>query len=110
MLPATHSSHTVRGPRLKSDSLQPNKPEPSHQYHWRQRLTKIGRIRQGIEGPEAPSEAWANGTNLRAVTVCDRDLEINSMTLKLEGDLSILKIYLHTENEAASLQHSKLRA
>jgi len=34
---------------------------------------------------------------------CDRDLEI-----KLEGDLDILKMYLHTENEAASLKYSKL--
>jgi len=32
----------------------------------------------------------------------DRDLEINPMTLKLKGDLAILKMYLHTENEAAS--------
>jgi len=30
------------------------------------------------------------------------------MTLKLEGDLDILKMYLHTENEAARLRHSKL--
>jgi len=29
------------------------------------------------------------------------------MTLKLEGDLDILKIYLHSENEAASLRDSK---
>jgi len=34
---------------------------------------------------------------------CDRDLEINPMTLKLEGDLDILKMYRHTENEAARL-------
>jgi len=27
---------------------------------------------------------------------CDRDLEINPMILKLEGDLDILKMYLHT--------------
>jgi len=33
---------------------------------------------------------------------------INPMTLKLEGDLDILKMYLHTENEAAMLRHSKL--
>jgi len=32
------------------------------------------------------------------------------MTLKLEGDLSILKMYLNTENEAARLRHSLLRA
>jgi len=32
------------------------------------------------------------------------------MTLKLEGDLDILKMYPHTENEAASLMDSKLRA
>jgi len=41
---------------------------------------------------------------------CDRDLEINPVTLKLEGDLDILKMYLHTKNEAVSLRHSKLRA
>jgi len=31
------------------------------------------------------------------------------MTLKHEADLDILKVYLHTENDAASLGHSKLR-
>jgi len=30
------------------------------------------------------------------------------MTLILEGDLDILKMYPHTENEAASSRHSKL--
>jgi len=30
------------------------------------------------------------------------------MTLKLEGDLDILKMYLHAENEVARLRHSKL--
>jgi len=30
------------------------------------------------------------------------------MTLKLEGDLDTLKIYLHTEYELARLRHSKL--
>jgi len=40
---------------------------------------------------------------------CNRDLEINPMTLKLKGDLDIVKIYLLTENETASLRHSKLR-
>jgi len=56
-------------------------------------------------------------TNIaRAAQTCslplffDRDLEINPMTLKVEGDLDILKMYLHTENEAVSLRHSKLRA
>jgi len=38
------------------------------------------------------------------------DLEINSTTLKLVGNLYMLKMYLHIENEAASLRHSKLRA
>jgi len=28
---------------------------------------------------------------------CNRDLEINPKTLKLEGDLDILVMYLHTE-------------
>jgi len=41
---------------------------------------------------------------------CVHDLEINPLTLKLEGDLDIVKLYLHTENEAASLRDSKLRA
>jgi len=30
------------------------------------------------------------------------------MTLKLEGDLDILKMYLRAENEVARLRHSKL--
>jgi len=30
------------------------------------------------------------------------------MSLKLKDDLDILKMYLHTENEAARLRHSKL--
>jgi len=33
---------------------------------------------------------------------CNRDLEINPMTFKLEGDLDILKMYPHSETEAAS--------
>jgi len=36
---------------------------------------------------------------------CDRDLEINPMTLKLESDLDVLKMYPQTENEAARLRH-----
>jgi len=39
---------------------------------------------------------------------CNSDLEINPMTLKVKGDLDVLKMYLHTENEAARLRHSKL--
>jgi len=30
------------------------------------------------------------------------------MTLKLEGDLDILKMYLHIKNEITRLRHSKL--
>jgi len=30
------------------------------------------------------------------------------MTLKLEGDLNILKMYLHRENEVARLRYSKI--
>jgi len=36
---------------------------------------------------------------------CDRDLQINPMTLKLKGDLDILKMNVHTKNEVASLKH-----
>jgi len=32
------------------------------------------------------------------------------MTLKLKGDLDVLKMYPHSESEAASLRHSKRRA
>jgi len=39
---------------------------------------------------------------------CCCDLDINPMTLKLEGDLDILIMYLHTENELARLRHSIL--
>jgi len=39
---------------------------------------------------------------------CFRDLYINPLTLKLEGGLDILKMYLQTENEVAMLRHSKL--
>jgi len=38
---------------------------------------------------------------------CDRDLEINPMTLKLNRDLDILKMNLQTENEVARSSHSK---
>jgi len=34
------------------------------------------------------------------------DLDINFMTLKLEGGIDILKMCLHTENEVARLRHS----
>jgi len=39
---------------------------------------------------------------------CGCDLDINPTTLKLEGDLDILKMYVHTENEAATLRYLKL--
>jgi len=36
------------------------------------------------------------------------DLDINPMTLKLEGDLDILEMCIRTENEFARLRHPKL--
>jgi len=48
-------------------------------------------------------------TNLRPL-FCERHLEINNMTFKLEGEQDILKMYLHTAKEAANLRHSTLRA
>jgi len=42
--------------------------------------------------------------------LCSHDLEINPKTLKVEDDLDILKMYLHTKNETASLRRSKHRA
>jgi len=38
---------------------------------------------------------------------CDRDIEINPMTLKLKDDLDILKMHLQTENEVARSSHSQ---
>jgi len=35
-------------------------------------------------------------TNLRAAVFCRGDLDINPMTLKLEGDLDTLNKYTHT--------------
>jgi len=43
---------------------------------------------------------------LRLFRCCD--VNINSMTLKLEDDIDILKMYLYTQNEVARLRHSKL--
>jgi len=37
-----------------------------------------------------------------------RKIDINPMTLKLEGDQDIPKMYHQTENEVARLRHSKL--
>jgi len=45
---------------------------------------------------------------VRGPLLCCCDLDINPMTLNLEGDLDILKMYLHTENEVATLRHSDL--
>jgi len=42
---------------------------------------------------------YEGNTYLCAFRCCD--LDNNQMTLKLEGDLDILKIYLHSENEVA---------
>jgi len=36
------------------------------------------------------------------------DLVIKQMTLKFNADIDILKMYLHTKNEVATLRHSKL--
>jgi len=53
---------------------------------------------------------WLRGAQTCAPPlICDRNLEINPVTLKLERDRNILKMYLCTENEAASLRRSKLR-
>jgi len=50
-------------------------------------------------------------TNLRVAVVCNRDFEINPIILKPEDDLDILnKYHPHTENKAANVRHSKLRA
>jgi len=38
-----------------------------------------------------------------------RETRFNPVTLKLEGDLDILKMYPRAENEAASSRHSELR-
>jgi len=46
---------------------------------------------------------------LRSEDFSCRDLDINlMMTLELERDLHIMKMYLYTENEVARLRHLKL--
>jgi len=58
--------------------------------------------------PNNNSSVSERSTYLRAAAFCRRDLDSNPMTLELEGDLDILKMYLDTDNEVASLRHSKL--
>jgi len=54
---------------------------------------------------------FEKSTNLRAAAAfCDSDLAVNPLTLKLEGDEHILKMYPESKDEVASSKHSKLRA
>jgi len=61
------------------------------------------------DGTSSSLNCVEGSSDLRAAAVRNRDLEINPMTVKLEGYLDNLKIYLYTVNEAASLRHSKHR-
>jgi len=63
-------------------------------------------ILESINGTQREIEAV--GRQTRALLLFVTDLEINAMTLKLEGDLDILKIYRHTANEVASIQNLEL--
>jgi len=63
-------------------------------------------ILESIHGTQRETEAEDRQT--RALLLFVTDLEINAMTLKLEGDLDILKMYRHTENEVASIQNLEL--
>jgi len=97
----------VSGAYLPHDTLNPSLPgllcrisalsshEPDHADY---------RIHASIKLCPREAQTW------HCHRFFDRDLEINTMTLKPEGELDIPKMYLHTENEAASLRHSKLRA
>jgi len=72
-----------------------------HNYHLRQKLTQ----------QDAITNVFVRAAQTSALPLfCNRDLEINLTTLKPKGDLDSLKMYLHTENEAASLRDSKLGA
>jgi len=51
---------------------------------------------------------FVGSTYLRGPLFRCCDLDINPVTLKLKGDVDILKMYLHAENEVARLRHSKL--
>jgi len=42
-------------------------------------------------------------------TFCSCDLDLDWMTLMYESDLDILKMYLHTKNEASRSRISKVR-
>jgi len=41
---------------------------------------------------------------------CSRDLDINSLTLKHEGSIDILKMYFYVENKIAKSSRSKVIA
>jgi len=69
----------------------------------RKREEEEGGGGEGGDGAQTESELCPRGAQTCALPLfCDRVLEINSMTLKLENDLDVLKRYHHSENEAAS--------
>jgi len=49
-------------------------------------------------------------TNLCMAVFCCPDLTLGPMTLKLDQDMGILTMYLHTENEVARSSSSKVTA
>jgi len=72
---------------------------------WQNALTAIAFQKVAIPVALLLSDSIIIKKCPRGVQTCDHDLEINSMTLKLKSDIDT-----HTENEAASLRHAKLRA
>jgi len=87
-----------------------------HQYSYVIRVFSDKQIRwqDRIYNFQGPSKQHQIKLCPRGAHTCSRplfhccDLDINPMTLKFEGDLDILKMYLHTENKVARLRHSKL--
>lgn len=53
---------------------------------------------------ELAASEWR--TNLRAPAFCYRDLDFDQVTLELECNPDILKMYLHTEREIAKTKTS----
>jgi len=80
---------------------------------WQSRNIIIRYFLNSLWSPKASALLWNEIVHSCDLAVSEGskylrccDLDINPMTLKLEGDLDILKMYVHTESEVVGL-HGK---
>jgi len=99
-------------PSVFVNSMDKTRPPPARcHYYWFANITTSESVRQTADHLQQTVIYRCEAAQTCALPLLrDCDLEINHMTLKLEDDPDILKMSLHTENEAAGFRHSKLRA